>query len=720
MGLTMNAKNSLPDELKKYLSNGWPLIPLWGAKESGECLCGKAGCEKPGKHPRITGWPENASKDREIVNGWMEEYPGCNWGVLCGKKSGIVVIDVDCHGAVNGMPKWNRLMKWAKKYKETPIKTLTVHTPHLGLHLYFKYPSGDIKLPPNLDVGIDVKADRGYVLAPPSVIRDPYLFATTEDTPGLNTPIQEMPGWLLKMLEKRASGGKPVTPRQSSTGGVGQTHSGRSLGKREMEENLRDAFRYLNALKKSRVDNYEDWIAVGMALHECGQGGLEVWDGWSKQSDKYKSGACAQKWLTFTPAKVKGDGITFASLVHWAEEDKGAPNVREAPKQALPSDFKNALAAMGYTFQANDMNDGIFLKGTLVSDADSHKPISDLYLAKIRMDMREYGYKGSEVVLDCIYSLALENHFHPIKDYLNGLQWDGKDHIAELAGYFQDKDGVFPELLEKWLIGAVDRVIGKRPGEQQPMLVLDGKQGIGKSRFVYWLGSSLPAFYMTNPIHTEDKDYDIHLCSKFVWEVQELEVTLRRADSGAMKAFLTKEIIDVRKPYGHGSIQKPATASFIGTINNCGGFLSDPTGSRRYRVCTLTKIDWKYSDMDIDQIWAQAVALLHKGRSSELSKATEDKMLEINSGYETDDPIAFPISSLYDIDPSKRDRYTTASEIMEALRQHGKISGGNDQQVLNGIGSVLTRWGCEHDRIREGKKKYRIWRGVFLKDGGIR
>ena len=714
----MNSKVNLPDELKKYLSNGWPLIPLWGTKESGECLCGKAGCDTPGKHPRINHWPENASKDKETVIGWLEKYPGCNWGVLCGSKSGIVVIDVDCHGAVNGMPKWKRLIK---KHRDTPIKTLAVHTPHLGLHLYFKYPAGDVKLPPNLDEGIDVRSDKGYVLAPPSRIRTPYTFATTGDAPGLNTPIQEMPTWLLALLVQRGGGNKkpPVTRRQA--GGVGRATGRRSLGKREMEENLADAPRLLNALKKSRCDSYPGWIDVGMALQEgCGQRGLEVWDGWSRQSDKYKPGVCTQKWLTFTPDKMKGDGITFASLVHWAEEDKGAPNVREAPKGAPPSDYKAALAALGYHFKANEMNDGIYMEGTLVSDPISRKLISDLYMAKIRMDMREYGYKGGDVVQDCIYTLALENKFHPIRDYLTSLEWNGQDNIGELAKCFTDKDGVFPELLQAWLVGAVDKIIGKRPGEFNPMLVLDGKQGIGKSRFVMWLGSPLPAFYMQHAINTEDKDYDIHLCSKFVWEVDELEVTTGRVDVGALKAFLSKEVVDVRKPYGHGSIQKPSTASFIGTINNlASGFLADPTGNRRFRVCTLTDIKWKYDRLDVNQIWGQAVALLHKGKTGELSKATNEKMLEINDRYTKEDPLAFHIFQYFTVDPIHRpEKYTATAQIIQTLRELNLLGNSSTQQAFNSVGYVLTPLGCQREQKLINGKRQRVWLGVFPKNGG--
>jgi len=77
----------------------------------------------------------------------------------------------------------------------------------------------------------------------------------------------------------------------------------------------------LKRLKPERCDVYDDWLRVGMALSELGDAGLALWDEWSQGSQaKYQPGVCAAKWTTFKP----GDGITLASLYHWATEDQAA------------------------------------------------------------------------------------------------------------------------------------------------------------------------------------------------------------------------------------------------------------------------------------------------------------------------------------------------------------------------------------------------------------
>ena len=480
-------------------------------------------------------------------------------------------------------------------------------------------------------------------------------------------------------------------PKQAE---VKETPTKQADDREQAADDLKTALGALGALKKSRADVYSEWLETGMSLYCLGQDGLVAWDQWSKQSEKYEPGVCAAKWLTFTPALQAANKIAFGSLIRWAEEDGCAPFIRPAPKKTKPSHYTKALAAFGYEFSVNDMNDMIYINGNRMSD---------LLMSKIMTGLREFDYKSKEVAVDAMSSMALENKFHPIKDYLSSLTWEGwkdgdtwngVDHIKNLCEYIQDKDGVFPHILRKWLVGAVGRVLGPRPGQQHPMLVLDGPQGIGKSRLVWWLGSPLPAFYIQNAINTNDKDFLISLCSKWIWEVEELGATLRKSDVESLKAFLSKEVINVRKPYGHDEIVKPATASFIGTINSSGGFLADPTGSRRFRVCTLTSINWDYDKhIDVNQVWAQAVALFRGGETWELDRDLQEKMIEINNRYDVDDPIQFDIFDTFNVEPAAKDHFTATAQIIHRLRVDGKIIGSSDQQVAQRIANVLVRLG---------------------------
>jgi hypothetical protein len=77
------------------------------------------------------------------------------------------------------------------------------------------------------------------------------------------------------------------------------------------------ALSYLNALSSFRADDYDQWLAVGMALHSVDDSLLDEWDRWSSQSAKYKPGDCHQKWCSFSP----GGGVKLGTLAHMAKQD---------------------------------------------------------------------------------------------------------------------------------------------------------------------------------------------------------------------------------------------------------------------------------------------------------------------------------------------------------------------------------------------------------------
>ena len=662
------------EKLNWYVKRGWPLFP-----------CG------PDKKPLTKNGFKDASLDIEKIKAWHYQNPGANWGMPTGPKTeggaDIVAIDIDHHPAkgVNGFPVWEML----REEHSQPIETVTVITGGGGKHLYFKYPAGHV-VKSGTDVlgkGIDLRARGGYVIVPPSITEQPYIF---EFSPA-DTEIQEMPAWILARVNgetlENAEEPKPSSAKQSAAA-------------------LVDASKALNSLSRERADNYESWLHVGMALHELGNDGLIAWDSWSKQSEKYVPGACAKKWLSFTDDLTAANRISLKSLFHWAKEDGGQPYIKPAKKGASPAEYAAALHDLGFHFTLNEMNDLVYVNG---------QPVSDILTAVIEYQLRSLNYKSEKDTKITIYKTAHDKKFHPIKDYLEGLIFaGGNDPIGRLCEFFEDKDGVFKTLLTKWLVGSVGRILGDRPGQQHPMMVLDGPQGIGKSRFVSWLGSPLPAFYLESKINTEDKDFLINLCSKWVWEVGELGGTIRKSDQEALKDFLSKEIVNVRKPYGHDSITKPATASFIGTINNSGGFLADPTGSRRFRVCTLKKIDWGYdSAVDVNQVWAQARELYYAGERWTLEAADEQKMREINSRYDVDDPLQFDIFSMFNVDPAETDRTTPTASIIDKLRTAGKIGTGNDIQIAQRISNILTKCGCEKKQARVNGQPVRMWVGVW-------
>lgn len=347
-------------------------------------------------------------------------------------------------------------------------------------------------------------------------------------------------------------------------------------------------------------------------------------------------------------------------------------------------DYKKELHGLGYSVSMREIDNRIFVNG---------KPIEDHIENTIINAMTDKGFAVDQTKR-VISEVAGENKYHPIEQYLDSLTYDGGDYIAQLASYFNDSYGMFSVWLRKWLIGSCAKVY---ESEQNPMLILDGKQGIGKSEFVRWLASPIPEYFIESAINTNDKDCAIRLINSWIWEVSELGTTTRKSDYEALKAFLTTRKVTVRKPYGKHDIDRPAMASFIGTINNSSGIFSDPTGSRRFRTSKITNIVWDYkTDLDINDIWAEAMAAYRGGENWKLTPDELQKSNAINTEYDAVTPVEDMIRKYFELDISKQDWFLPSVDIFAVLTDttKGNIKGSSIKIYMD-IKNTMTKLGHE-------------------------
>lgn len=359
-------------------------------------------------------------------------------------------------------------------------------------------------------------------------------------------------------------------------------------------------------------------------------------------------------------------------------------------------DYIAVLSRLGHSFALNACDDRIEVDDELLTDVQE---------ATIRTELRDQGLRFMSWARDAYIAEAARNVYHPVKRYLESLEWDGKDHIAALAGHIKDRHGTFSVYLRSFLIGAVAKCYSQA---QNPMLVLDGQQGIGKSYLAKWLASPLKDYYLESPIDPGNKDHHIRLMRTWIWEVGELGSTTRRADREALKYFLTIRNVTVRKPYGRYDIVKPALASFIGTVNNDAGFLDDPTGSRRFRTCTLEAIDWSYASLDVNQIWAQAYALYRAGKPWDLTNDEAAQASEINTEYEIEDPLHDLLQLHFEIDPAQSDWSLPTVRIREHLLQCAAWRLKDPTTEAMAIQSALKKPGLKKTRVKDPKTQKRV------------
>jgi putative DNA primase/helicase len=219
---------------------------------------------------------------------------------------------------------------------------------------------------------------------------------------------------------------------------------------------------------------------------------------------------------------------------------------------------------------------------------------------------------GSSIVREAVQVVAHENRFHPVLEYLEGLQWDGVERLTHwLTTYLGAPSSPLTNAFgRKFLISAVARIF--RPGvKADHMLILEGSQGILKSRSLRALvGDDWFADQIAD-LGTKDSCQD--LCGVWIVELSELSA-IRPGEVEKVKAYISRQVDHYRPSYGRRSIDVPRQCVFIGTTN-AREYLSDATGGRRFWPVDCTRVDIEAIARDRGQLWAEAVSAYHAGEN---------------------------------------------------------------------------------------------------------
>lgn len=236
---------------------------------------------------------------------------------------------------------------------------------------------------------------------------------------------------------------------------------------------------------------------------------------------------------------------------------------------------------------------------------------SDLDDIKVTLWLADvYGLRvKSAMVLEAVNSVAHDNAYHPVREYLEKLEWDGTPRLEQ---WLQDRLGVVDsdytrKVAKRWPISAVARVF--QPGcKADSVLILEGIQGAGKSTSMSVLGG---AWFMDTPFNLGDKDGYQAIRGKWIVELGELDA-FNKAESTRAKQFFSASVDTYRESYGRRVLDVPRQCVFVGTTNQ-DEYLKDDTGNRRYWPVMCTKVDVEGLRADRDQLWAEAVACYKAG-----------------------------------------------------------------------------------------------------------
>ena len=248
---------------------------------------------------------------------------------------------------------------------------------------------------------------------------------------------------------------------------------------------------------------------------------------------------------------------------------------------------------------------------------------------------KTYQLTGKQALLDAADLAMSQRTFHPVREWLESLTWDGKERLdTMLMDYLGAEDNPLTRAMtRKHFTAAVARVM--KPGcKYDYILTLIGPQGIGKSTLVKIMGGD---WFDDSLTSIEGKEGMEQIRGKWLIEFGEL-TNYKKSTSEAYKAFISKQEDSYRPAYGRKVEVYPRQCVFFATTNEP-NFLKGDTGNRRFWTVEcgqdiITRDVWEELPEERDQIWAEAVHRFREGERlylpRELEKVAQQRQEEHN------------------------------------------------------------------------------------------
>ena len=361
-------------------------------------------------------------------------------------------------------------------------------------------------------------------------------------------------------------------------------------------------------------------------------------------------------------------------------------------------------------------NDKVIYQSPPWEDAKRFRPrrIQDYDITHLAIELEKRGIKQPFSTISRILEASIRRKpRNPATEYFNRIRWDGVKRLdswlATYAGAVFDDPEYVSAVGRKWLCAAVKRVF--EPGcKFDYMPVFEGPQGLMKSTMLEELATVHGNRYFDNTVKVSDfgsKDLVPKMQGVLIIELAELS-GLSKADVDIVKQEITVRVDRITQKYQNEATEFPRKFVFAGTINPKNGYLSDPTGNRRFWPVQLSgvtpddKIDLKGLAAVKEQLWAEAKAAVDAGEPLFLPRELEEKAFvaqEKRSSIHPWEPdiqqIVLGMNSL------------TNNQLWEGLKIDDRTK--RSKKAMSEISDIMVRLGYEYKQVRESGERERKW-----------
>lgn len=316
---------------------------------------------------------------------------------------------------------------------------------------------------------------------------------------------------------------------------------------------------------------------------------------------------------SLTPTEAEAQENELVGQGSWSLRlERSSPNTGSRPKNTLANIMlilENMLGAEnGPIFKYDEFrNQELYARDTPWGGKKDAPLIDhDTTLTKLYIIAHFHFEPSTDKLNEAIATCCRQNGFHPVRQWLKSLKWDG---VKRIDTWLEVYGGASREPVEylravsrKTLVALVKRVM--EPGcKFDTVLVLEGNQGLGKSTLLSNLVGD--EWFSDSPIDMKNKDSVVVQLGTWLHELGEMGTFKKEEDIEIQKAFLARRIDKIRMPYAKKAEVFPRQTVFIGTTNK-GDYLKDLTGNRRFWPVHLTKCDHMGIGRDRDQLFAEA------------------------------------------------------------------------------------------------------------------